>query len=63
MLSAGLKTMKLLAISLLTMAALSGTAAAADPHSYAETDKFLVQHVDLDCVPISLPIVSKARPR
>ena len=41
--------MKLLAISLLTMAAVSGTAAATvDPHSYAETDKFLVHHVDLD---------------
>ena len=41
--------MKILAIALLTMAGVSGTAAAAaDPHSYAETDKFLVRHVDLD---------------
>jgi aminopeptidase N len=35
-------------IAMLAMAALSATAAAKDPHSYAEPARFLVQHVDLD---------------
>ena len=33
---------------LLASAALATMAHAADPHSYAETDKFLVRHVALD---------------
>src|SRR5262245_33106263 len=35
-------------IALVIMTAVSATAAAADPHSYAEPDRFLVRHVALD---------------